>query len=143
MRTGEEIDLDLADAAAAKLDVAGAEAIILSGLAALGLGDDRGCDRLGGALGEDAGLGRAGVGAIAYGMHVREAGFEGAWIDLHPAVFGKAAVTHHARDVMLRHAEEEIERNVSPIGKLGDTPLGVDRDDAFLGVEFDAALLER
>ena len=86
-RARKEVDLDLADAPRAKLDVARAEAIILDDVSAPAQPGDQ-CARHGArrAFGEDARLGRPGVGAVADGVDVRVASFEGARIDRNPAV---------------------------------------------------------
>src|SRR6516225_8983639 len=81
-RARKEIDLDLAYAPCAKLDVAGAKAVVRNGVSAPAeLGDEGAGDGARRTLGKDASLRRARIGAVADRVDVLVSGFERARID--------------------------------------------------------------
>ena len=95
------------------------------------------------ALREDACLRHADRGHVPNRVDAGKARRKRLRVDGHVAVFGEAARENDIGRAVLRHAEEQVERQLGAVVEDGDTAAAVERRDAALRDELDLALGER
>src|SRR5690349_16584891 len=126
--TGEEVDLDLADAAAAELEVAGSGAWVAPRFTYAPNPSDQGlghCSRCG--FGKEARLGNTGRGDVPNRPDVGELCLEQARIDRHEPLVHHACVLYDGGRAMLGNPQKQLVAELLAIVEHGHAACTVER----------------